>query len=78
MRIDLLVNNFTYIATFQKKLEIFEPHFRRNFIHVDDIAKAFDFSIQNFDVLKNEIYNLGLSEANLTKEQLCSTKKSYS
>ena len=75
MRIDLLVNNFTYIATFKKKLEIFEPHFRRNFIHVDDIAKAFDFSIKNFDVLKNEIYNLGLSEANLTKEQLCSTIK---
>ena len=75
MRIDLLVNNFTYIATFKKKLEIFEPHFRRNFIHVDDIAKAFDFSIKNFDFLKNEIYNLGLSEANLTKEQLCSTIK---
>ena len=71
MRIDLLVNNFTYIAFFEKYLEIFEPHFRRNYIHISDIYNAFKFSINNFDKVNGEIYNLGLSEANLTKEQLC-------
>ena len=71
MRIDLLVNNFTYIAYFEKILKIFEPHFRRNYIHISDIFKAFDFTIKNFNQLKGEIFNLGLSDANLTKEQLC-------
>tara|TARA_B100002051_G_C16667389_1_gene602518 strand:+ start:395 stop:1324 length:930 start_codon:yes stop_codon:yes gene_type:complete len=71
MRIDLLVNNFTYIACFEKKLEIFEPHFRRNYIHISDISRAFIFALDNFQKLKGEIFNLGLSNANLTKEQLC-------
>ncbi len=71
MRIDLLVNNFTYIAYFEKYLEVFEPHFRRNYVHISDIFGAFKFSIMNFEKIKGEIYNLGLSEANLTKEQLC-------
>ena len=71
MRIDLLVNNFTYIAYFEKYLEVFEPHFRRNYVHISDIFGAFKFSILNFEKVKGEIYNLGLSEANLTKEQLC-------
>ncbi len=71
MRIDLLVNNFTYIACFEKKLNIFEPHFRRNYIHISDISRAFIFALDNFDSLKGEIFNLGLSNANLTKEQLC-------
>tara|TARA_Y100000996_G_scaffold414814_1_gene406906 strand:- start:497 stop:1426 length:930 start_codon:yes stop_codon:yes gene_type:complete len=71
MRIDLLVNNFTYIAFFKKYLEVFEPHFRRNYVHISDIFGAFKFSISNFENVKGEIYNLGLSEANLTKEQLC-------
>ncbi len=77
MRIDLLVNNFTYIAYFEKYLKLYEPHFRRNYIHIEDIANAFMFSIENFDNLKGQIYNLGLSEANLTKEQLCKTIKSH-
>ena len=77
MRIDLLVNNFTYIAYFEKYLKLYEPHFRRNYIHIEDIANAFMFSIENFNDLKGEIYNLGLSEANLTKEQLCQTIKSH-
>lgn len=77
MRIDLLVNNFTYIAFFKKYLKLYEPQFRRNYIHIEDIANAFMFSIQNFENLKGEIYNLGLSEANLTKEQLCKTIKSH-
>ena len=52
-------------------MEVFEPHFRRNYIHISDIFNAFKFSINNFDKVNGEIYNLGLSEANLTKEQLC-------
>ena len=49
----------------------FEPHFRRNYVHISDIFGVFNFTVKNFDKLKGEIYNLGLSDANLTKEQLC-------
>lgn len=71
MRIDLLVNNFTYLAFKEKYIKLFEPHFRRNYIHVEDVANGFVFAIENFQKLKSEIFNLGLSEANLTKEELC-------
>lgn len=71
MRIDLLVNNFTYLAFKEKYIKLFEPHFRRNYIHVEDVASGFVFAIKNFQKLKGEIFNLGLSEANLTKEELC-------
>ena len=77
MRVDLLVNNFTYIAFFEKYLKLYEPHFRRNYIHIEDIANAFIFALKNFDDLKGEIYNLGLSEANLTKDQLCKKIKDH-
>jgi len=73
MRVDLLVNNFTYIAVFKKYLKLYEPHFRRNYIHILDVVKGLTFGITNFENLKNNIFNLGLSEANLTKEQLCQT-----
>lgn len=71
MRTDLLVNNFTYIAYKKKYLELFEPHFRRNYIHIDDVAGGFVYGLENFKKLRGQIYNLGLSSANLTKEQLC-------
>lgn len=71
MRVDLLVNNFTYIAFTEKFIKLFEPHFRRNYIHLNDVVEGFVFGLKNFDLLKSEIYNLGLSEANLTKQQLC-------
>ena len=67
MRTDLIVNNFTQKAVREKKLEIFEPQFRRNFVHVKDVVAAFIFSIKYFNKLKNNIYNLGLSSANITK-----------
>ena len=57
MRTDLIVNNFTQKAVKEKKLEIFEPHFRRNFVHVKDVVSAFIFAIENFNKLKNNIYN---------------------
>tara|TARA_Y100000590_G_C15641702_1_gene985223 strand:+ start:372 stop:1307 length:936 start_codon:yes stop_codon:yes gene_type:complete len=70
MRTDLLVNNFVFNSLKNKKLTIFEPHFRRNYIHINDVVDAINFSIKNFNRLKNNIYNLGLSSANLTKYML--------
>ena len=70
MRSDLLVNNFVLKSVRDKKLTIFEPHFRRNYIHVDDVIDGIIFSIKKFQYLKSNIYNLGLSSANLTKIML--------
>ena len=70
MRTDLLVNNFVYKSLHEKKLTLFEPHFRRNYIHIDDVVDAIIYSIKNFNILKSEVYNLGLSSANLTKYML--------
>ena len=70
MRSDLLVNNFVSTAIKTRKLKIFEPNFRRNFIHIRDVVKALIFTINNFNKLKNNVYNLGLSSANITKLML--------
>lgn len=70
MRTDLLVNNLTFKAFMSKRLLIFQPHFRRNYIHINDVIGAFLFSIKNFKKMKGNVYNLGLSSANLTKLQL--------
>jgi len=70
MRTDLLVNNFVFKAIKDKKLTLFEPHFRRNYIHIDDVVRAILYSIKNFNSLKSNVYNLGLSSANLTKYML--------
>ena len=67
MRTDLLVNNFVFKSIKEKKLVIYEPNFRRNFIHIDDVVNAIIYSIKNFNNLKSNVYNLGLSSANLTK-----------
>ena len=71
MRLDLLVNDFTYRAFSQKYIVLFEAHFKRNYIHVRDVTKAFLFGIDNFDRMKNQTYNVGLSTANLSKMELC-------
>lgn len=71
MRLDLLVNDFTYRAVADRFIILFEAHFKRNYIHVRDIAKAFIHSLDNYDTMKNEPYNVGLSEANLSKWELC-------
>ena len=70
MRTDLLVNNFVYRAVKEKKLKIYEPYFRRNYIHIDDVVDGIIFSIKNFKYMKSNVYNLGLSSANLTKYML--------
>jgi len=77
MRMDLLVNDFTYRAYKDRAIILFEENFRRNFIHIADVAKAFIFAIDNFQIMKGEPYNVGLSSANLTKKQLCEKIKEY-
>ena len=77
MRTDLMVNNFTLRALNDGKLEIFEPHFRRNFIHIRDVVSAFLFSIENFNKMKGQIFNLGLSNANITKLELAKKIQKY-
>ena len=71
MRIDLLVNDFTYRASQDRFIILFEGHFKRNYIHVSDVARAFLHGIANFDRMKGEAYNVGLSDANLSKLELC-------
>ncbi len=71
MRLDLLVNDFTYRAVNDRFIVLFEAHFKRNYIHVRDIAKAFIHGIDHFETMKNEPYNVGLSDANLSKRELC-------
>ena len=67
MRSDLLVNNFVQRAVNKNKIEIFEPKYRRNFIHIKDVVNGIIYSINNFEKLKSNIYNLGLSSAKLRK-----------
>jgi nucleoside-diphosphate-sugar epimerase len=71
MRLDLLVNDFTYRAVMDHFLVLFEAHFKRNYLHVRDAARAFIHCLDNFDDIKNEPYNVGLSDANLSKWELC-------
>ena len=71
MRLDLLVNDFVYRAVNDKFLILFEPHFKRNFIHVRDVARAFIHTIDHCDSMTGQAYNVGLSNANLSKWELC-------
>ena len=71
MRTDLLVNDFTYRAVKDRAVLIFEGDFKRNYIHVRDVAKAFLHAIDNFDEMQGLAYNVGLSDANLSKLELC-------
>lgn len=71
MRLDLLVNDFVYRAVNDRFIVLFEPHFKRNYIHIRDVVAAFKYAINNFEIMKNEPYNLGLSNANLSKRELC-------
>lgn len=77
MRLDLLVNEFVYRALLDRTLVLFEGQFRRNFVHVRDVARAFLHAIANFDRMRGQVYNLGLDEANLSKRQLCERIKQH-
>lgn len=71
MRLDLLVNDFTYRAVNDRFIVLFEAHFKRNYIHVRDVTRAFIHAMDHFGAMKNQAYNVGLSEANLSKMELC-------
>jgi len=71
MRLDLLVNDFVWRAVNDGYIVLFQAHFKRNYIHIRDVARAFIHCLWNFDSMKNEVYNVGLSDANLSKIQLC-------
>jgi nucleoside-diphosphate-sugar epimerase len=71
MRMDLLVNDFVWRAFRDRAVVVFEGRFKRNFIHVRDVAKAFVHAMVHFDKMKGRPYNVGLDDANLTKVELC-------
>jgi nucleoside-diphosphate-sugar epimerase len=71
MRLDLLVNDFTYRAVSDRFIVLFEAHFKRNYIHIRDVMRVFLHGLEKFDSMKGQIYNVGLSEANLSKLELC-------
>ena len=71
MRIDLLVNDFTYRAVNDRFVVLFESHFKRNYIHVRDVSRVFQHALNNYDTMKGQIYNVGLSDANVSKRELC-------
>ncbi len=71
MRIDLLVNDFTYRAVYDRFVVLFESSFKRNYIHVRDVTRVFLHGISNFERMRGQIYNVGLSDANLSKRELC-------
>ena len=77
MRVDLLVNDFVLRACYDKYIVLFEGHFKRNYIHVRDVSKVFLHGIKNFEKMKQNIYNVGLSDANLSKIELCNLIKSH-
>lgn len=76
MRLDLLVNDFTYRAVTDRVVVLFEAHFKRNYIHVRDIARAFVHGMRTFESMQGRAYNVGLSDANLSKYELCEVIRS--
>lgn len=77
MRLDLLVNDFVHRAITDHAVVLFESHFKRNYVHVKDVVRAFMHCMRNFSTMKNEVYNLGLSNANLSKWELCEEIKRH-
>jgi len=71
MRLDLLVNDFVYRAINDRAVMIFEGHFKRNYIHIRDVVRAFQHGMTNFETMKGKPYNVGLDDANLSKLELC-------
>jgi len=71
MRTDLLVNDFTYRAVHDRAVVVFEGHFKRNYIHIQDVARVFLYAIEHFDEMRGRPYNVGLDDANLSKIELC-------
>jgi len=77
MRIDLLVNDFTWRALTDHALVVFEGHFKRNYIHIRDVVGGFEHVLNNYNEMQGKAYNLGLSTANLSKLELCAEIKKH-
>jgi nucleoside-diphosphate-sugar epimerase len=77
MRLDLLVNDFTYRAVADGFIVLYEPHFKRNYVHVRDVVRVFMFALDNFSKMKGQVFNVGLSDANISKLELCQAIKKY-
>lgn len=77
MRTDLLVNDFVFKAMKDRYVLIYQKDFKRNYIHIKDVARCFEHCIKNFDSMKNQSYNVGLEDANLSKAELAEKIKSY-
>jgi len=77
MRIDLLVNDFTYRAVKDGFIVLFESHFKRNYIHITDVCEIFGHALSNLNSMLGEIYNVGISDVNLSKLELCKEIKKY-
>jgi nucleoside-diphosphate-sugar epimerase len=77
VRIDLLVNDFTYRAVTDRAVIIFEGEFKRNYIHIRDVVRAFFHGIAKFEQMKGKAYNVGLDDANLSKLELCAKIKQH-
>ena len=77
MRLDLLVNDFTYRAVVDRFIVLFEPHFKRNYLHVRDGARAFRHALDHYEQMKGRPYNVGLSDANISKWELCQVIQKY-
>jgi nucleoside-diphosphate-sugar epimerase len=71
MRLDLLVNDFVYRAVTDRAVVLFEPHFKRNYIHVRDVVRVFEHGIECFEAMRDRPYNVGRDDANLSKHELC-------
>ena len=71
MRLDLLVNDFAYRAVHDRFVVLFESAFKRNYVHVRDVSRVFQHAITHFERMKGQIYNVGLSDANVSKRELC-------
>ncbi|HDD44669.1 MAG TPA: NAD(P)-dependent oxidoreductase [Candidatus Desulfofervidus auxilii] len=77
MRLDLLVNDFVYRAVYDKFIVLYDPDAKRNYIHIRDVVKAFLHVLNKWEVMKDNIYNVGLSNANLSKRELCKVIKKF-
>ena len=77
MRVDLLVNDFVHKAMTDRYLVLYEKHFKRNYVHIDDVAACFIYCLEHFNDMKGQAYNVGLNDANLSKEELALKIKEY-
>jgi nucleoside-diphosphate-sugar epimerase len=77
MRIDLLVNDFVYRAVHDRFVVLFESHFKRNYVHIRDVVRVFMHALDNSSRMKGNIYNVGLSDANVSKRELCERIAKY-